>query len=162
LLLPDTKLNTIKKLFPSPREPESSAVAGMPDQNDFFSEDTLMNKLIATLVAGAFALGSVAALADDKTPAQPVDQAKLKAEREAAKAEKAKQTPEQKKAKRAEHSKELSTAEKGQQEGGATAKMKAEDAAKDAAAAKGQPKALPTKAEKQKALKEQEKKSSGQ
>jgi len=40
--------------------------------------------------------------------------------------------------------------------------MKAEDAAKDTAAAKGQPKALPTKEEKQKALKEQEKKASGQ
>ena len=56
-----------------------------------------MNKLLIALVAGTFALGSVAALADDKTPAQPVDQAKLKAEREAAKKAKAEQTPEQKK-----------------------------------------------------------------
>jgi len=138
----------------------------MPDQNDSFTEDTLMNKLIATLVAGAFALGSVAAMAQvpqgEKTPPQPVDQAKLKAERDAAKAEKAKQTPEEKaaakKAKRAERSKELTTTEKGQQEGGATAQAKAQDAAKDTAAAKGQPKALPDKKSRQEALKEQEKK----
>jgi hypothetical protein len=43
-------------------------------------------KLIAALFAGAFAFASVSAMADDKTPAQPVDQAKLKAERDAAKA----------------------------------------------------------------------------
>jgi hypothetical protein len=43
-------------------------------------------KLIAALFAGAFAFASVSAIADDKTPAQPVDQAKLKAERDAAKA----------------------------------------------------------------------------
>ena len=65
-----------------------------------------MNKLLIALTAGAFALGSVAALADDKTPAAPVDQAKLKAERDAAKAAAAKMTPEEKaaakKAKRAE------------------------------------------------------------
>jgi len=125
-----------------------------------------MNKLIATLIAGTFALGSVAAMADDKTPGAPVDQKALKAERDAKKAEDAKMTPEEKaaakKAKRAERRQELTTGEKTQQEGGATAKMKAEDAAKDTAAAKGQPKALPTAADKQKALKEQEKKSSGQ
>ncbi len=125
-----------------------------------------MNKLIATLIAGTFALGSVAAMADDKSPAPPVDQKALKAERDAKKAADAKMTPEEKaaakKAKRAERRQELTTGEKTQQEGGATAKMKAEDAAKDTAAAKGQPKALPTAADKQKALKEQEKKSSGQ
>jgi hypothetical protein len=136
------------------------------DQNDFFSEDKLMNKLIAVLIAGTFALGSVAAMAQvpsgDKTPAQPVDQKALKAERDAAKAEKAKQTPEQKKAKRTERAKELTTAEKSQQEGGASPKAQAEQAAKDAADSKAQPKALPTKADKQKALKEQEKKASGQ
>jgi len=125
-----------------------------------------MNKLIATLIAGTFALGSVAAMADDKSPAPPVDQKALKAERDAKKAADAKMTPEEKaaakKAKRAERRQELTVGEKTQQEGGATAKMKAEDAAKDTAAAKGQPKALPTAADKQKALKEQEKKSSGQ
>ena len=125
-----------------------------------------MNKLIATLIAGTFALDSVAAMADDKSPAPPVDQKALKAERDAKKAADAKMTPEEKaaakKAKRAERRQELTVGEKTQQEGGATAKMKAEDAAKDTAAAKGQPKALPTAADKQKALKEQEKKSSGQ
>jgi len=125
-----------------------------------------MNKLLVALIAGAFALGSVAALADDKTPAQPVDQAKLKAERDAAKAAAANMTPEEKaaakKAKRAEKQKELSTNVKTQQEGGATAQTKAAEASKAAMDAKGQPKALPTKADKQKALTEQEKKASGQ
>lgn len=121
-----------------------------------------MNKLIATLVASAFALGSVAAMADDKTPAQPVDQAKLKAEKDAAKAEKAKMTPEQKKAKRAERAKELSTTEKSQQEGGATPQTKAMEGKDAAAASKTQPKALPDKKARQEALKEQEKKASGQ
>jgi hypothetical protein len=53
-----------------------------------------MNKLLVALLVGAFALGSVAAMADDKTPAQPVDPAKLKAEKDAAKAAAAKITPE--------------------------------------------------------------------
>ena len=65
-----------------------------------------MNKLIATLIAGTFALGSVAAMADDKTPAAPVDQKALKAEKDAKKAADANKTPEEKaaakKAKRAE------------------------------------------------------------
>jgi uncharacterized membrane protein len=145
----------------------------MPDQNDFFSEDKLMNKLIALLIAGTFALGSVAAMAQlpqgEKTPAQPVDQAKLKAERDAAKAAKAdeaKMTPEERKAarkaKRAARQKELDTSAKSQQEGGASPKAQADAAAKDTAASKAQPKALPTAADKQKALKEQEKKASGQ
>jgi hypothetical protein len=43
-------------------------------------------KLIAALFAGAFAFASASAIADDKTPSAPVDQAKLKAERDAAKA----------------------------------------------------------------------------
>ncbi len=43
-------------------------------------------KLIAALFAGAFAFASASAIADDKTPSPPVDQAKLKAERDAAKA----------------------------------------------------------------------------
>ncbi len=125
-----------------------------------------MNKLLIALTAGAFALGSVAALADDKTPAAPVDQAQLKAERDAAKAAAAQMTPEEKaaakKAKRAEKQKALGGVEKTQQEGGGTAKAKAEMASKEAAASKTDPKALPTAADKQKALKEQEKKASGQ
>jgi hypothetical protein len=123
-----------------------------------------MNKLLIALIAGAFALGSVAALADDKTPAQPVDQAKLKAEREAKKAEQAKMTPEEKaaakKAKRAERQKELGSAEQKGQEGGASAQTKAAEASAAAKESKGQPKALPDKAAKQKALTEQEKKGS--
>ena len=35
-----------------------------------------MNKVLVVLVASAFAFSSVAAMADDKTPAQPVGQAK--------------------------------------------------------------------------------------
>jgi len=50
-----------------------------------------MNKLIAILIAGTFALGSVAAMAQlpgsDKTPAAPVDQKALKAEKDKAKAD---------------------------------------------------------------------------
>ena len=53
-------------------------------------------KLIAALFAGAFAFASVSAMADDKTPPQPFDQAKAKAERDAAKAKYAAMTPEEK------------------------------------------------------------------
>jgi hypothetical protein len=137
--------------------------AGTTDQN-YFSEDKPMNKLLIALIAGAFALCSVAATAQvpqgDKTPAQPVDQAKLKAEAAAAKAEKAKMTPEQKKAKRAKKQKEVSGVSKEGDTGNKMEQQKAEKAA--AAASKGQPKALPTKEEKQKALTEQQKKASGQ
>ena len=114
-----------------------------------------MNKLIAVLIAGTFALGSVAAMAQlpqgEKTPAQPVDQAKLKADAAAAR-----------KAKRAARQQELSATQKSGQEGGASGQAKAAEGAKAAADSKAQPKALPTPADKQKALKEQEKKSSGQ
>src|SRR4030081_433795 len=57
-------------------------------------------KLIAALFAGAFAFASVSAIADDKTPSAPVDQAKLKAERDAAKAKWAGMTAEEKAATR--------------------------------------------------------------
>jgi hypothetical protein len=57
-------------------------------------------KLIAALFAGAFAFASVSALADDKTPPTPVDQAKLKAERDAARAKFAAMSPEEKAATR--------------------------------------------------------------
>jgi len=127
-----------------------------------------MNKLLAVLIAGAFALGSVAALAQvpqgDKTPAAPVDQAKLKAEKDAAKAEAAKMTPEEKKAarkaKRKQRQQEESQIEKvGNIPGGP---QKAEALKKNVDATKGDPKALPDKKAKQEALKQQEKKSSGQ
>ena len=125
-----------------------------------------MNKLIAMLIAGTFALGSVAAMADDKTPTAPVDQKALKAERDAKKAEAANMTPEEKaadkKAKRAKKQQELAATQKSGQEGGASAQDKAAEAKKAAADSKAQPKALPSKEDKQKALKEQEKKASGQ
>ena len=66
-------------------------------------------KLIAALFAGAFAFASVSAVADDKTPPAPVDQAKLKADRVAAKAKWDSMTPEQKAAmKKAAQAKKLS------------------------------------------------------
>lgn len=56
-----------------------------------------MNKLTAVLIAGAFALGSVAAMAQEgKIPPQPADQDKLKAERAKTKADYAKMTPKEK------------------------------------------------------------------
>ena len=122
-----------------------------------------MNKLLIALTVGAFALGSIAAFADDKTPAAPVDQAKLKADRDAAKAAAAKMTPEEKaaakKAKRAARQKEEAQIEK---VGQPNAPTKEETRKKSVDATKGDPKALPTKEDKQKALKEQEKRSSGQ
>ncbi len=123
-----------------------------------------MNKLLMALTVGVFALGSIAASADDKTPAAPVDQAKLKADRDAAKAAAAKMTPEEKaaakKAKRAARQKEETQIEKtGNIPSGP---QKAEAIKQSTDATKNDPKALPTKEDKQKALKEQEKKSSGQ
>ncbi len=57
-------------------------------------------KLIAALFAGAFAFASASAMADDKTPSAPVDTAKLKAERDAAKAKYASMSAEEKAATR--------------------------------------------------------------
>ena len=78
-------------------------------------------KLIAALFAGAFAFASASAMADDKTPPTPVDQAKLKAERDAARAKFAAMSPEEKaatrKAMREKRVSELSTLELVAQEG---------------------------------------------
>ena len=92
-------------------------------------------KLIAALFAGAFAFASATAIADDKTPAAPVDQAKLKAERDAAKAKFAAMSPEEKaatrKAMQAKRVSELTTLEMVAQEGDSPANMPAGmDAAK--------------------------------
>ena len=143
----------------------------MLDQNEFFFEDKLMNKLIAVLIAGTFALGSVAAMAQvpsgDKTPAAPVDQKALKAERDAAKAVKAdeaKMTPEEKRAARKERRAKKQQEAAGitkQGDTGSKADQQQKDKA-DAAASKAQPKALPDAKAKQDALKEQTKKASGQ
>jgi len=130
-----------------------------------------MSKLLIALTAGAFALGSVAAMAQvpsgDKTPAQPVDQAKLKAERDAAKATKAdeaKMTPEEKRAarkeRRAKKQQEASGIAKQADTGDKAAQQQKDKA--DAKSAKEQPKALPDAKAKQDALKEQTKKASGQ
>ena len=57
-------------------------------------------KLIAALFAGAFAFATASAIADDKTPPAPFDQAKAKAERDAARAKFAAMSPEEKAATR--------------------------------------------------------------
>jgi len=126
-----------------------------------------MKKLLAALIAGAFALGSVAALAQvpqgDKTPAAPVDQAKLKAERDAAKAAQAQMTPEEKNAsKKAKRKQKLQEEAQIEKVGQPNAPAKTEVMQKALEATKGDPKALPDKKAKQEALKQQEKKSSGQ
>ena len=57
-----------------------------------------MNKTFAILTAGAFALASVSAFADDQTPASvtPAEQAKMKQEADARKAAMVQMTPEEK------------------------------------------------------------------
>ena len=132
-----------------------------------------MSKVLAFLIAATFALVSAVAMAQvpgaqvpqgEKTPPQPVDQAKLKAERDAAKAEAAKMTPEEKKAakraKRQQKQKEVTQVEKaGNIPSGP---QKAEALKKNVDETKGDAKALPDKKARQEALKQQEKKSSGQ
>ena len=93
----------------------------------------MKKKLIAALFVGAFAFASVPALADDKTPVAPVDQAKLKAERAEAKGKWEAMTPEQKaatrKAMQAKKVSELSALEMVAQEGD-TGPVSGMDAAK--------------------------------
>jgi hypothetical protein len=122
-----------------------------------------MNKLIAALIAATFAFGSVAALAQggmgggDQTPPQPVDQAKLKADREKAKADYAKMTPEEKaaykKAKAAQRQKDLDA----QQEKATPLPPRSAAEQKALNAQKGTPKEITTKAQRQDALKDAEK-----
>jgi cell division protein FtsL len=123
-----------------------------------------MNKLLIAAIAALIAFASTGVLADDKTQAQPVDQAKLKAERDAAKAEKAKMTPEQKaaakKAKATKKQKEETQVEASGNIPSGPQKAQAIKASTEAT--KNDPKPLATKEAKQKALKEQEKQSSGQ
>jgi hypothetical protein len=77
-----------------------------------------MNKTLAILTAGAFALVSASAFADDKTSADvtPAEQAKMKQEADAKRAAMAKMTPEEraaaKKARAAETLKYEATMEK--------------------------------------------------
>ena len=124
------------------------------------------HKLLAAVVAAAFALGSVAAFADDKTPSNitPQEQAKLKAERDAAKAANAKLTPEEKaaakktkaKQKQKEVSQEISAGNI------PSGPQKAEAITSNAAATKSDPKPLPDAKSKQEALKQQTNKPTGQ
>jgi hypothetical protein len=104
-----------------------------------------MDRLFVGLLGSAFAFGSVAAMADDKTPAQPVDPAKLKAEKDAAKAAAAKMTPQEKaaarKAKRAKKQQEASAIAKEADTGNKMGQQQKDEA--DTGAAKAQPKALP-------------------
>ena len=124
----------------------------------------MMKRLVVMTAAAVMALGSVAALADDKTPAEPVDQAKLKAERDAARAQKANMTPEQKAAaKKGRHKKKQKEMSRIEAEGNpAPGPADAAAMKKNYEATKNDPKALPTKEAKQKALKAQEKSGSGQ
>ena len=76
-----------------------------------------MNKTSAILIAGIFALASMSAFADDRTPstATPEEQARMKQDAAARKAALAKMTPEEKaaakKARNAEHLKYQDTIE---------------------------------------------------
>jgi flagellum-specific peptidoglycan hydrolase FlgJ len=134
----------------------------------FFSEGKLMNKLIAVLIAGAFAFGSTAAMAQggvapggmgggDKTPPQPVDQSQLKADRAKAKAAYANMTPEEKaaykKQKAAQRQKDL------QEQGAQATPNPPTTAAQTQAlkAQKGTPKEIQTPQQRQDALKAAEK-----
>ena len=123
-----------------------------------------MNKLLVALFAGAFAF-ALPAFADDSSlmPLSKMQTDDAKAAREAAKARWDKMTPqEQAAARRAANAKRLSDAtalDAIANESGAM-KYDTKAGAADAAAAKGQTK--PTKAERQKDLSEQAKKSSGQ
>jgi hypothetical protein len=122
-----------------------------------------MNKLCVALIAGAFALGSGALMAQGVPPVKSEDTAKLKAEKETAQQAEAKMTPEEKaaakKAKRAKKQKELSHTEK---MGNPNAPARGQAIKKSGETTKSEAKALPDAQSKQEALKAQEKKSSGQ
>jgi hypothetical protein len=121
------------------------------------------HKLFAAAVAAVFVLGSVAAFADDKTTSNvtPEEQAKMKADKDAAKAKKHKMTPEEKQAaKKAKHQtkqKEMTQIEKA-----GNPQPDGKDISKSAAATKSDPKALPDAKSKQDALKQQTKQPTGQ
>jgi hypothetical protein len=121
------------------------------------------HRLLAAVIAAAFALGSVAAFADDKTPSNvtPEDQAKMKADRDAAKAARAKMTPEEKRAakqaRKQQKQKEMSKVEQA-----GNPQPDGKDISKSAAATKSDPKALPDAKSKQDALKQQTNKPTGQ
>jgi len=128
-------------------------------------QEIRMNRLLVAVIAALFAFASAVAMAQgDKTAPQPVDEAKMKADRDAAKAAQANMTPEQKAAaKKSKHAKKQKEMSKIEKEGNpATGTQDAAAMKKNYEATKNDPKALQTKEEKQKALAGQEKKSSGQ
>ena len=105
-----------------------------------------MNKLLAALAVGAFAFGSLPALAQDKTQSfilTPGEQARLKTEREAAKAKWAAMTPEEKaatkKAASGKRRSELTTVEE-MSMGSGTEYFNAKEGAAATAASKAGPK----------------------
>jgi hypothetical protein len=105
-----------------------------------------MNNLLAALVVGAFALGSLPALAQDKTQSfilTPGEQARLKTERDAAKAKWAAMTPEEKaatkKAASGKRRSELTTVEE-MSMGSGTEYFNAKEGAAATAASKAGPK----------------------
>src|SRR5215470_14929603 len=106
-----------------------------------------MNKLLVALIAGAFALGSTATMAQTQSMS-PDDAAKAKADKEAAAKAKVdaapydkraweKMTPEERKAWRARKQRELSQTEKS---GNPNAPAKGDTISKSAEATKNQPK----------------------
>ena len=106
-----------------------------------------MNKLLAALAVGAFAFGSLPALAQDKTQSfilTPGEQARLKTERDAAKAKWAAMTPEEKaatkKAASGKRRSELTTVEE-MSMGSGTEYFNAKEGAAATAASKAGPKA---------------------
>ena len=105
-----------------------------------------MKKLLAALVVGAFAFGSLPALAQDKTQSfvlTPGEQARLKTERDAAKAKWAAMTPEEKaamkKAASGKRRSELTTVEE-MSMGSGTEYFNAKEGAAATAASKAGPK----------------------
>lgn len=118
-----------------------------------------MNKLLVSLFAGAFALGSAAALADDSSlmPLSKMQTQDAKAAREAAQAKWAKMTPEeQAAARKAARTKRLMDATALDMVASENMQYDAKQGAKDAAASKAQP--VPTKEQRQKDLTTLEKK----
>ncbi len=120
-----------------------------------------MNKTYAILTAGAFALASASAFADDQTPASvtPAEQAKMKQEADAKKAAMAKMTSEQraaaKKARAAETLKYEDTMEKITQNPKETRNMGINKSAADSKAGPTPPRGTMNTPEADKILREQ-------
>ena len=122
-----------------------------------------MNRLLVALIAGAFALISASAFADDSSvmPLSKMDTEQAKAARAAAQEKWAKMTPEQQAAaKKAAREKKLADASAIDMLANESMAYDTKQGAADTAASKAAPKS--TKEERKKALEEQSKKASGQ